>query len=52
MQDEWSEEPKLDDDGNPMMAIKFSAPAGMKDLKNEKFVKRVIELIREDEKVR
>lgn len=41
----------MDEDGNPMMVIYFSSEAGMKDQRNIKFAKRVVELIRQDEKV-
>ncbi|KAG8912906.1 hypothetical protein FRC00_003507 [Tulasnella sp. 408] len=47
---DWLETPRKDEDGNPMMVIYFSSEAGMKDQRNVKFAKRVVELIRQDEK--
>ncbi|KAG8920351.1 hypothetical protein FRC01_000805 [Tulasnella sp. 417] len=46
----WSEIPNLDEEENEMLVIHFSAEAGMKDQRNVAFAKRVVALIREDEK--
>lgn len=48
----WSETPNIDEEGNEMLVIRFSAEAGMKDHRNVAFAKRIVELIRKDEKVR
>ncbi|KIO15493.1 hypothetical protein M407DRAFT_13271, partial [Tulasnella calospora MUT 4182] len=49
---DWSEVANLDDDGEKMLVIYFSAAAGMRDHRNDAFAKRVVHLIREDEKQR